>query len=650
MKIFVDGKTDTALSVNKDIVITSVKGSDNRNLNFLLKEDSKDKKKLFIYFPKRIEGEVILRIEYRGRLAHFPEDIKFTREFLSDKPVAYVGEEIILLDGASCWYPCIKTVNETATFKVTAITPKDYEIVMEGDRVSRKVNGGITNTIWDFPYPSSGIYLVGGRYIINEDKYNDIKLYTYLFPVDVSLSSTYMEHTKKYLELYERLLGKYPFKKFAVVENILATGYGMPSYTLLGQSVMRLPFIVKTSLGHEIAHNWWGNSVYPDYESGNWSEGLTTYMADHMYDDQEGKGPQYRNQLLRDYANHVEPSEEYPLTEFKNRTTPEDRALGYGKGAYIFHMLRIMLGDEMFYKGLRSVVTNKRFKSTQWGDFRKAFETVSGRELGWFFKQWVERSGAPEINLGEVSIVEHQEGYTVRAQIIQKEKAYEIYLPVSLETVEGPMLTYHWIKGRDNIIEIDVFENDKTPKPKSIIIDPYYDVFRRLNPEEVPSTIGKFFGAESRQAILPSKVDKELIDVYANVASGIENVTIKFDKKVTEKDLRQKSLYLLGGLDENIITERFISNLPDDIKLREKTISINGTEYDKNDSVLVVAISSPLNQNESLLILSGEKPEYIESVAEKISHYGRYSYLLFFKGGVKEKGIWTTSRMEKRFH
>jgi hypothetical protein len=56
----------------------------------------------------------------------------------------------------------------------------------------------------------------------------------------------------------------------------------MPSFTLLGSRVIRLPFILYSSYPHEILHNWWGNSVYVDYARGNWSEGLTSYLAESI--------------------------------------------------------------------------------------------------------------------------------------------------------------------------------------------------------------------------------------------------------------------------------------------------------------------------------------------------------------------------------
>ena len=95
---------------------------------------------------------------------------------------------------------------------------------------------------------------------------------------------------KSYIAFYQKLIGAYPFVKFAVVENALQTGYGMPSFTLLGSRVIRFPFILHTSYPHEILHNWWGNGVYIDRKSGNWSEGLTAYLSDHLFLDLNGEG------------------------------------------------------------------------------------------------------------------------------------------------------------------------------------------------------------------------------------------------------------------------------------------------------------------------------------------------------------------------
>ena len=95
-------------------------------------------------------------------------------------------------------------------------------------------------------------------------------------------------------QMYRELVGAYPYSKFAVVENFWESGLGMPSFTLLGPRVIRLPFVWKSSLPHEIAHNWWGNGVFVDMRRGNWSEGLTAYLADHLIKEQRGQRPEHQ--------------------------------------------------------------------------------------------------------------------------------------------------------------------------------------------------------------------------------------------------------------------------------------------------------------------------------------------------------------------
>ncbi|MEW6674409.1 MAG: M1 family aminopeptidase [Nitrospirota bacterium] len=158
--------------------------------------------------------------------------------------------------------------------------------------------------------------LLEGRYKVVNERFRDIDIYAYFFPEEATLASTYIEYTKKYLELYEGLIGRYPYRRFSIVEGILPEGYSMPTFTLLGQDVVSLPFIVETSLGHEILHQWFGNLVYIDYKNGNWAEGITTYLSDHLYEEQKGKGWEYRKKILIDYKSYVAPEKETPLKDF----------------------------------------------------------------------------------------------------------------------------------------------------------------------------------------------------------------------------------------------------------------------------------------------------------------------------------------------
>ena len=115
--------------------------------------------------------------------------------------------------------------------------------------------------VWQTEHPLPALTLAAGPYRIAEDRAGPIPIYTFFTAAHADLAKVYLQSVAADLALYQKLFGPYPFAKFAVVENFFPTGYGFPSWTLLGSSIVPLPFIVTTSLAHEIAHSWWGNGV-----------------------------------------------------------------------------------------------------------------------------------------------------------------------------------------------------------------------------------------------------------------------------------------------------------------------------------------------------------------------------------------------------
>ena len=106
---------------------------------------------------------------------------------------------------------------------------------------------------------------MGGPLVVYRESAGAVEALVYLRQKDDALAGKYLEATAQYLEMYRGLIGPYPYGKFALVENFWETGYGMPSFTLLGPQIIRFPFILTSSYPHEILHNWWGNSVFVDY-------------------------------------------------------------------------------------------------------------------------------------------------------------------------------------------------------------------------------------------------------------------------------------------------------------------------------------------------------------------------------------------------
>ena len=323
-------------------------------------KDSSLKTNLFETF-KLVASHKIKKfsLSYKGKIYHplKEEAQEYSRSF-SQTP-GIISKEGCYLSGSSYWYPRIK--NELVTFTLSAKLPKNFSLVTGGERLKKSP----AKTIWQSKAPLDDIILASGKfteYSLNDGKIN---FYAFLRTQDKLLAEKYLTTAKAYTNMYSELLGKYPYKKFAMVENFWETGYGMPSFTLLGSTVIRLPLILNSSYPHEILHNWWGNSVFVDYEKGNWCEGITVYLADYLIKEQQGKDKEYRMAALQKYTDYVKKAKDFPLTEFKSRYSSASEAVGYGKSMMFFHMLRLKLGDKLFIDGLRHFYKKNKFFKTQ---------------------------------------------------------------------------------------------------------------------------------------------------------------------------------------------------------------------------------------------------------------------------------------------
>jgi len=289
------------------------------------------------------------------------------------------------------------------------------------------------------------------------------------------------------------------------VENFWETGYGMPSFTLLGQEIIRFPFIINSSYPHEILHNWWGNSVFVDYQSGNWCEGLTAYMADHLIAEQRGTGDEYRRSTLQKYRDYVKEGRDFPLTAFRSRESASTEAVGYGKALMAFHMLRLNVGDDAFRKIVARFYRDCFGKRASFADFEKTAETVSGRDFSRFFREWIGRAGAPVL-AARVNAVTEKTGAGSRAFAVegvlrqtQGGDPFAVDVPVVVQTAKGIVRQTVHLESVEQAFSITVPDT-----PVRLHVDPRFDLFRKLDPRETPPSIGQIFGEPRILAVLPS--------------------------------------------------------------------------------------------------------------------------------------------------
>ncbi len=583
---------------------------------------------------ERTDG--LLVINYTGTFHQPTDEVVFSRENVGAEITATIGEEGIYLSGTARWL--LYHEDALARHILTVDTPAGFETVTQGVRDRREELGDRLVTVWRAIYPSDGINLVAGRYVIGEGSAGSdeqVAVYTFLLEDDARLRDLYIERTQHYIALYEEMIGPYPYGKFATVENWFPTGYGMPSYTLLGGQVLRLPFIPYTSFGHEICHNWWGNSVFVDVDGGNWCEGLTVYCADYHYKLQESEAAafEYRRNTLKEYAAYVrDKTQDFPLREFESRHSGATRAVGYGKSMYVFHMIEQAIGQDSFRQALRNVYTEFKFRPASWTDFFTAFADASGRDFTDFQQQWIDRTGAPTLWLDGVEQVDDEVVFT----LVQGAPPYDLTLDVVIQTNNGDVA---------QSIAFDTMRHTFTvhaPNARRVDIDPDHHVFRRLARSEIEPTLSLVLAEEAPIISVPTGEAAQVAAGYEFAAAymGDDQYLNVFENGELPVDLPANAA--ASAILLNPDAAKLTRWNPPSLTVAGDLVLISGTRYSLKEYDLVFAASNPYYSGlVTDLVVISRSPERLAGLANRITHYGKYSWLLFpVNGGRPERGNW----------
>ncbi|SCX01429.1 PDZ domain-containing protein [Nitrosomonas eutropha] len=574
-------------------------------------------------------GQESFSLAFNGQIHHAVRDpsLEYARSF-SYSP-GLISEEGVFLANSTAWYP--RFDEDMVSFHLDIQLPAGWDVVSQGKLLQEQTTATTRHVIWEENHPQDDIYLVAGRYQRYQQTAGPVEAYVYLRSADEALAQKYLDATGQYIAMYSKLIGPYPYAKFALVENFWETGYGMPSFTLLGPRVVRFPFILHTSYPHEILHNYWGNGVFVDYRKGNWSEGLTAYLADHLVSEQSGKGEEYRRDALQKYADFVNKEKDFPIVQFTSRHSPSTEAIGYGKTMMLFHMLRQELGDQDFTRVLRAFYQQYQFKQATFEDLLTTFNTQTGRDFSSFFQQWVYQSGAPDLLLESAQAEPVGNRFRLKAVVKQTQPGvpYQLSVPVAIH-LEGEAA------ARQSQIKIDqpgnVIEMDFPARPVRIDIDPQFDVFRRLDNREIPSALSQGFGAETPLLILPSNVSEELMQAYQSLATNWQKTQAGSLEIVRDDQLQalpaDRTIWVLGW--QNKFSNQLIDSLAEQgVARKEGTLQLSGKIWQQSRHAVVLTTRQPTNPDLTLLWVAADQPAAIAELARKLPHYRKYSYLVF---------------------
>ena len=590
--------------------------------------------------PLLAEETVTLLWHYQGEINEPPREPRHLRFVTPSETAGHIGAEGVYLSGETLWYPDLP--GSLATFTLRAKTPGDWTVVTHGRELARTVQQSEAVADWEVAEKAEALSLVANRFVVKRRDWPDpsgrsLEIAAYLFQEEAHLADDYLDASVRYLDAYIKILGPYPFPKFAVVENFFASGLGMPSFTLLGSGVVKRRYVQPYALGHEIVHSWIGNSVFNHFDQGNWVEGLTTYLANYYYEELTGTPEQAREQrrmMLLGYAVYVRPEEDYPVARFKQKSDQKDNAIGYQKSAMIFHMLRREIGEERFWKGLRTLVTQYRGRYAGWTELERVFAEAAGRELRWFFAQWVERAGAPRLLLAAIP-GPPQGGRAV--QLTQGEETYRLRVPLSLGMDAG--------EARTETIELSgaVIRPSLPPATRTVRMDPDYELFRRIRREALPPMLNLFVTDRRRAIVVPAGGSEGDRAPYAELA---ERITSRDQAiaQVGDQDAAsaEGSLLILGGPNVNRAAEWALRGCKEKVRIGNNSFTIDGRTYDGPGAALLVSCRHPERPEQVVTLFHGTTPEAAAKVARLLFFYGWQSYLVFQDGAVVARGDFLT--------
>ena len=322
------------------------------------------------------------------------------------------------------WLPSVDHPSDKATASITVQAPASWKVVANGREVGEPEaappapdGSPRLSWRWETTAPLSTYNLVFGAAAmevlplglaacgsapLSPRPDGCVEVTAWLFPEDTAQASLSFRNAAAMADFYTELVGPFPFEKLAHVQSATRFG-GMENASAIFYSERDLASgqNLEATVAHETAHQWFGDQVTEAEWSELWlSEGFATYFGHLYFEASEGKDrlrglmEEDRREILAspDVSRPVIDREERNLFGLLNVNT-------YPKAGWVLHMLRGMLGDETFFRGVRRYYTEFAGRNATTEDFRSVLESESGEELGWFFTQWLEMPGFPRLSV-----------------------------------------------------------------------------------------------------------------------------------------------------------------------------------------------------------------------------------------------------------
>ncbi|MFA5297611.1 MAG: M1 family metallopeptidase [Lutibacter sp.] len=304
---------------------------------------------------------------------------------------------------AQNWFPCVDHPSDKATIEYTIKAPNHYQVIANGTLAEES---NLANNLKLYHYKTSvplptkvmaiGISRFAVQYI---GETHNIPVSTWVYPQTKEQGFYDFATAKDILNFFIENFGEYPYQKLANVQsNTQFGGLENAGAIFYFEKSVTGKRDHENLIAHEIVHQWFGNSATEIDWPHLWlSEGFATYFTDLYILETKGEEAfQQRIKEEREAVLNYYRSKKTPVIDTKNNDLMSLlNANSYQKGAWVLHMLRKKIGNENFWKGIKTYYEKFKFSNASTSDFKKVMAEVSGENLDVFFTQWLQKAGHP---------------------------------------------------------------------------------------------------------------------------------------------------------------------------------------------------------------------------------------------------------------
>ncbi len=440
---------------------------------------------------------------------------------------------------AHFWFPCNDDPNDKATLLLSVGMPSSYVIVSNGQRAGNyPETPGWQRTVWveNYPIATYLISVAAAPYQVIEQNWSfantSMPVNYYVYPADTDRGLAVVTETVSMLSFYSEYIGLYPFsaEKYAMVEVPFTEARGMENQTVTTMRDQAMDDF--TVIAHELAHQWWGDAVTPVSFADIWlNEGFASYF-DVLYTEYAA-GESAFLQRMNDYKGLIfqDRSLTYPVYN-----PPAEYLFGrsvYFKGAWILHMLRSKVGDELFRTICRNYFQQYKYENVTTADFIQICELTSQTSLQSFFDQWLNYGGIPDLYL---TWQQDRQMVSLTLQQMQPGIVYDLSLEIFIQGF-----------SRDSLITVTCnnpfaeFQIPFTDQVQVVILDPEKKVLQTNN------TPAYYHSRHTALvAIYPNPIQRQASIIYQT--DRIQHYSIEIWNILGERVMMLKNEKQISGL------------------------------------------------------------------------------------------------------